>query len=290
LFGSVIDILNRASPLIIISLGLTLVIALEGIDISVGSVLAIAGSTAIFLLINYPIWIAIPVALGVALLCGLWNGMLVSSLNIQPMVATLILLTAGRGIAQLITDGRILTVSDKAYTFIGRGYWLGLPFAIYIAIFMFLLLYLVKTKTAFGLFLESTGANKKASEYAGIRPRTILMIAYGITGLCAGIAGIILSSNLASADANNAGLWYELDAILAVVIGGTSMRGGRFYLGGTVIGAIFIQTLTTTILSMDVPGERIMLVKAVVVILVSLMQSESFRQVFKFNTKKVIAE
>jgi ribose/xylose/arabinose/galactoside ABC-type transport system permease subunit len=290
LFGSPIDILNRASPLMIISVGLTLVIALEGIDISVGSVLAIAGSTAIFLLNSYPIWIAIPVALGVALLCGFWNGMLVSSLNIQPMVATLILLTAGRGIAQLITDGRILTVSDKAYTFIGRGYLFGFPFAIYIALVVFLLIYLLKTKTAFGLFLESTGANKKASEYAGIRPRTILMIAYGITGLCAGIAGIILSSNLASADANNAGLWYELDAILAVVIGGTSMRGGRFYLGGTVIGAIFIQTLTTTILSMDVPGERIMLVKAVVVILVSLMQSESFRQIFKVNAKKVITE
>lgn len=290
LFGSIIDILFRASPLVIISIGMTLVIALEGIDISVGSVLAITGASAIFLVNSYPIWIAIPVALGIGLLCGLWNGMLVAYLNIQPMVATLILLTVGRGIAQLITNGRILIVSDKSYDFLGKGYLFGFPFAIYIALFVLLLVYLLKTKTAFGLFLEATGANKKASEYAGIKPRTILMIAYGITGLCAGIAGIILSSNMASADANNAGLWWELDAILAVVIGGTSMRGGRFYLGGTLVGALFIQTLTTSIYAIGVPAERILLVKALVVIIVSLMQSDAFRQLFKVRSKKVMVE
>lgn len=290
LFGSLIDILYRASPLVIISIGMTLVIALEGIDISVGSVLAITGATAIFLVNSYPIWIAIPISLGVGLLCGMWNGMLVAYLNIQPMVATLILLTVGRGIAQLITNGRILTVNDASYGFLGKGYLFGFPFAIYIALIVLVLVYLLKTKTAFGLFLESTGANKKASEYAGVQPRTILMIAYGIAGLCAGIAGIILSSNMASADANNAGLWWELDAILAVVIGGTSMRGGRFYLGGTVIGAIFIQTMTTTIYAIGVPAERILLVKALVVIIVSLMQSDSFRQLFSVRTKKVMVE
>lgn len=290
LFGSIIDILFRASPLVIISIGMTLVIALEGIDISVGSVLAITGASAIFLVNSYPIWIAIPVALGIGLLCGLWNGMLVAYLNIQPMVATLILLTVGRGIAQLITNGRILIVSDKSYEFLGKGYLFGLPFAIYIALFVLLLVYLLKTKTAFGLFLEATGANKKASEYAGIKPRTILMIAYGIAGLCAGIAGIILSSNMASADANNAGLWWELDAILAVVIGGTSMRGGRFYLGGTLVGALFIQTLTTSIYAIGVPAERILLVKALVVIIVSLMQSDAFRQLFNVRSKKVMVE
>jgi ribose/xylose/arabinose/galactoside ABC-type transport system permease subunit len=290
LFGSLIDILKNAAPLIIIAIGMTLVIALEGIDISVGSVLAIAGATAIFLVASYPVWVAIPVALFVGLLCGMWNGMLVAYLHIQPMVATLILLTVGRGIAQLITNGRILSVSNDAYSQIGRGFMFGFPFQIYIALFVLLLVYLLKTRTAFGLFVESTGANKKASEYAGIKPRTILMIAYAIAGVCAAIAGVIVSSNMSSADANNAGLWLELDAILAVVIGGTSMRGGRFYLGGTLVGALFIQTMTTTILSMDVPGERIMLVKAVVVIIVCLMQSESFRQLFRFNSKKVMVE
>jgi ribose/xylose/arabinose/galactoside ABC-type transport system permease subunit len=290
LFGSLIDILYRASPLIIISIGMTLVIALEGIDISVGSVLAIAAAAAIYLMNGHSIWIAVPVALVVGLVCGLWNGMLVAYLNIQPMVATLILLTVGRGIAQLITNGRILTVNDAGYGFIGKGYLFGVPFAIYIALFILLLVYLLKTRTAFGLFVESTGANKKASEYAGIRPRTVLLIAYGIAGLFAAVAGVIFSSNMASADVNNAGLWWELDAILAVVIGGTSMRGGRFYLGGTVIGALFIQTMTTSIYSIGVPSESILLVKAVVVIFVSLMQAESFRQLFKVKTKRVVAE
>lgn len=290
LFGSLIDILYRASPLIIISLGMTLVIALEGIDISVGSVLAIAAATAIYLMNVTTIWVAVPVALMAGLLCGMWNGMLVAYLNIQPMVATLILLTVGRGIAQLITNGRILTVNDAGYSYIGKGYLLGLPFSIFLAAGVLLLLYLLKTKTAFGLFVEAIGVNKKASEYAGIRPAVILLTAYGLAGLCAAAAGVIFSSNMASADVNNAGLWWELDAILAVVIGGTSMRGGRFYLGGTVVGALFIQTMTTSIYSMGVPSERILLVKAVVVIIVSLMQSESFRQMFKLNTKKVIAE
>ncbi|MFC3789990.1 ABC transporter permease [Paenibacillus sp. GCM10012307] len=285
LYGSLVDVLNRGTPLIIMAIGMALVIALEGIDISVGSVLAIAGSMAIFMLEGHSLWVAILASLVIGLLCGLWNGMLVSILGIQPMVATLILLTVGRGIAQLITNGQILTTTNKGYEFIGKGYFLGLPFAVYIAAAVFIIIYLLKTKTAFGLFLEATGANRKSSEYAGVKPRAIFMSAYAICGLLAATAGIIYSSNLSSADANNAGLWYELDAILAVVIGGTSMRGGRFYLGGTVIGAIFIQSLTTTIYSLGVPPESILLVKAFVVILVCLIQSDAFRQMLTFKRK-----
>lgn len=288
LYGSLIDILNRGTPLIIMAIGMTLVIAKEGIDISVGSVLAISGSMAIFLLGQYPLWVAISCALIVGLLCGLWNGMLVAILGIQPMVATLILLTVGRGIAQLITNGQILSTKHQGYEFIGKGFLLGIPFAVYIAAAIFILIYLLKTKTAFGLFLESAGANRRSSEFAGIKPRMIFMAAYAISGLLAAVAGIIYSSNLSSADANNAGLWYELDAILAVVIGGTSMRGGRFYLGGTVVGAIFIQSLTTTIYSLGVPPESILLVKAIVVILVCLIQSEVFRQSLSARKRKVM--
>lgn len=289
LYGNLVDVLNRGTPLIIMAIGMTLVIAKEGIDISVGSVLAIAGSMAIFLLGQYPLWVAIMCALAVGLLCGLWNGMLVAILGIQPMVATLILLTVGRGIAQLITNGQILTTKHQGYEFIGKGFLFGLPFAVYIAAAVFILVYLLKTKTAFGLFLESTGANRRSSEFAGIKPRSIFMAAYAISGLLAAVAGIIYSSNISSADANNAGLWYELDAILAVVIGGTSMRGGRFYLGGTVVGAIFIQSLTTTIYSLGVPPESILLVKAIVVILVCLIQSDVFRQSLSSRKRKVMA-
>ncbi|MGG4091883.1 ABC transporter permease [Paenibacillus lautus] len=289
LYGNLVDVLNRGTPLIIMAIGMTLVIATEGIDISVGSVLAIAGSMAIFILEGSPLWVAILTALGIGLLCGLWNGMLVSILGIQPMVATLILLTVGRGIAQLITNGQILTTTNDRYEYIGKGYLLGIPFAVYIVAAVFILVYLLKTKTAFGLFLESTGANRRSSEFAGVKPRVIFMTAYAICGLLAAAAGIIYSSNLSSADANNAGLWYELDAILAVVIGGTSMRGGRFFLGGTVVGAIFIQSLTTTIYSLGVPPESILLVKAIVVILVCLIQSDVFRQKLISIKRKVTA-
>lgn len=289
LYGNLVDVLNRGTPLMIMAIGMTLVIATEGIDISVGSVLAIAGSMAIFILEGSPLWVAILTALGIGLLCGLWNGMLVSILGIQPMVATLILLTVGRGIAQLITNGQILTTTNDRYEYIGKGYLLGIPFAVYIVAAVFILVYLLKTKTAFGLFLESTGANRRSSEFAGVKPRVIFMTAYAICGLLAAVAGIIYSSNLSSADANNAGLWYELDAILAVVIGGTSMRGGRFFLGGTVVGAIFIQSLTTTIYSLGVPPESILLVKAIVVILVCLIQSDVFRQKLISFKRKVTA-
>lgn len=287
LYGSLIDVLNRAAPLVILGIGMTLVIAKEGIDISVGSVLAISGALAIYLLDGLPVWVAVLSALAIGALCGLWNGVLVSLLGIQPMVATLILMTVGRGIAQLITNGKILTTSNSTYEFIGKGYLLGLPFSVFIAAAVFFIAYMVKKRTALGLFLEATGANRSASEYAGIQPRRIFILVYTICGFCAAIGGLIITANISSADANNAGLWYELDAILAVVIGGTSMRGGRFYLGGTVIGAIFIQSLTTTIYSMGIKPEIILLVKALVVIIVCLLQSPQFREMFVSGRREV---
>ncbi|WP_079908834.1 ABC transporter permease [Paenibacillus sp. 32352] len=278
LFGSLIDILNRGTPILIISLGMTLVIAKEGIDISVGSVLAIAASMAAFLLQKQlPFVTALAAGLGIGALCGYWNGLLVAKLKIQPMIATLILLTVGRGIAQLISGGKIITISDPAYRFVGGGYWLGLPFAVILAAFVFIILYFVTRKTAFGLFLEAVGSNRISSEFAGIRSTRIMITVYVICGFCAALAGIIVSSNITGADSNNAGLWFELDAILAVVIGGTSMRGGRFYLGGTVLGALFIQTLTTTIYTLGVPSESVMVVKAFVILFISLIQSEVLR-------------
>ncbi|KRE69578.1 MULTISPECIES: ABC transporter permease [Paenibacillus] len=275
LFGSLIDILNRGTPILIIALGMTLVIAMEGIDISVGSVLAISASLAAFLMQKHvPFVFALGAGLAIGALCGFWNGILVAKLKIQPMIATLILLTVGRGIAQLISGGQIITISNKAYRFVGGGYLLGIPFSVVIAAFVFLALYFITRKTAFGLFLESVGSNRVSSEFTGIHASRIMLTVYIICGFCAGLAGIIVSSNITGADSNNAGLWFELDAILAVVIGGTSMRGGRFYLGGTVLGALFIQTMTTTIYTLGVPSESVMVVKAVVIILVSLVQSE----------------
>jgi simple sugar transport system permease protein len=145
-------------------------------------------------------------------------------------------------------------------------------------------MYFLIRKTALGLFIESIGVNSNSSRFAGIRSKRVVFSLYVLCGLLAGIAGIILCSNIKSADANNVGLWLELDAILATVIGGTSMAGGRFYLGGTVIGALFIQTLTTTIYSLGVAPEITLVVKAIVVIVVCIIQSPEFRKVL--NIKK----
>lgn len=288
MFGSVIDILNRAMPLLIISLGMTLVIAKEGIDISVGSVLAISGALAAAMMENTSVWVALLAAVGVGIICGLWNGVLVSVFEIQPMVATLILLTVGRGIAQLITGGQILSIDNGIYQYFGSGFFLGLPFPIFIGAAIFLIMMYLKKRTAMGLFLESIGNNMTASKFAGIQPKKMILLVYTICGVCAAIAGILVSANVSSADANNAGLWIELDAILAVVIGGTSMRGGRYFLGGTIIGAFFIQTLSTTIYSVGINPQIVMVVKAIVVILVCLFQSQEFRKLFlKFTKKKV---
>lgn len=295
LYGSLVDIVNRATPLMFMAIGMTLVIASGGIDISVGSVLAISGAiTAIMIggdlvfvdgvqhhVAHYPMVVAILVALVVAVVGGLWNGLLIAKLGVNAMVGTLILLVAGRGIAQLIVDGNVITVYYEPFFYIGSGFFLGLPFSIYlVAAFLALVMWLVK-KTAFGLFLESLGSNRVSSRFTGLNVQKIMWACYAISGLCAGIAGIIVASEVKSADANNAGLFIELDAILSVVLGGNSMAGGRFSVIGSVIGALVVQTLTTTIYAVGVPPEVTMVVKALVVIVIYLVQSQMGKKTLK---------
>ncbi|MBB3214858.1 simple sugar transport system permease protein [Herbaspirillum sp. Sphag1AN] len=291
LYGSLIDIVNRAAPLMLAALGMTLVIATRGIDISVGAVVAISGTVAAMLIggtmvvhngvpeyvSNTPMGWALLAAIGVALLCGLWNGLLVATLGLQPIIATLILMVGGRGLAQLLTDGQIITVYYKPFFYLGGGYLLGLPFSLTIVLVMFVLLALLMRKTALGLFIQTVGCNPVAARLAGIRTAAVILFVYLFCSLCAGIAGLMICSNIKSADANNAGLLLELDAILAVTLGGTSLAGGKFSLVGSVIGALIIQTLTYTIYSLGVPPEVNMVVKSVVVFLVCLSQSPEFR-------------
>ncbi|MCA1324991.1 ABC transporter permease [Herbaspirillum sp. alder98] len=294
LYGALVDIVNRAAPLMLAALGMTLVIATRGVDISVGAVVAISGAVAAILIggkmvvidgvsqyvSNVPMWWALAAAIGAALVCGAWNGLLVAVLGLQPIIATLILMVAGRGLAQLLTDGQIVTVYYKPFFFIGGGYLFGLPFSLYIALAMFALLTLLMKKTALGLFIQSVGINPVASRLAGIRTAALIFFVYIFCSFCAGLAGLMVASNIKSADANNAGLLLELDAILAVTLGGTSLAGGRFSLVGSVIGALIIQTLTYTIYSLGVPPEVNMVVKAIVVFLVCLSQSPQFRRIF----------
>jgi galactofuranose transport system permease protein len=291
LYGSLIDILKSSAPLMLVSLGMTLVIATRGIDISVGAVVAISAAIAAWMIggslvvqdgvtthvSRFPMWTAILAAVGIALICGLWNGLLVSAVGMQPIIATLILMVAGRGIAQLITGGQIITIYYGPYFFIGNGYLLGLPFALFIAAAVFLALLALTKRTALGLFIQAVGINPSAAFVAGLPARRITFWVYAFCGACAGVAGLVVSSNVKSADGNNAGMLMELDAILAVTLGGTALTGGKFSLAGSVIGALIIQTLTYAIYSLGVPPEVNLVVKAVVVFVVMLLQSAEFR-------------
>ncbi|MGW1465974.1 ABC transporter permease [Streptomyces sp. NPDC002308] len=284
LYGSLIDILQFGAPLVLVSLGMTLVIATRGIDLSVGSTVAIAGALACEHIAGSAspgsvstVLGAVAIALGGAVVLGLVNGTLVSRLGVQPIVATLILMVAGRGIAQLVSDGQIITVTSGPYKMIGGGYWLMFPFAVLLAAVIVVLTSLVTRRSALGLLIESVGGNPAASRLVGIRAAGLLTVVYVFCALCAAVAGLMISSNVSSADGNNAGLWIELDAILAVVIGGTALTGGRFSLGGTVLGALIIQTLSTTVYTLGVPPETTLVFKAFVVIAVCLIQSPVFR-------------
>ena len=274
LYGSLIDVLNRGAPVALLAIGMTLVIATKGIDLSVGAVIAICGAVAASSIVSgNSLAYTLVVTLAVGLLCGVWNGFLVAVLDIQPIVATLVLMVAGRGIAQLITEGFIVTFTDPTLIFIGTGSFLGLPMAAVIAIVLLILVTLLVRRTALGLFIEAVGVNRAAASLAGIRSRMLLFLVYGLSGLCAAIAGIIVAGDIRGADANNAGLWLELDAILAVVIGGTSLLGGRFSVPLAVVGAIIIQAMNTGILVSGFPPEFNLIVKAALIFLVLIIQS-----------------
>ena len=292
LYGNLIDILRNGAPVLLVALGMTLVIATRGIDLSVGAVAAIAGAVACVWIAGSPqesaastAIVACSIALAVCVALGLWNGFLVSVLGIQPIIATLVLMTAGRGLAMLVTDGQITTVNNPMFKKIGAGFVATMPVAILIALAVFGLTALLTRRTALGMLIESVGVNPEASRLAGVRSRTIIWTVYVFAALCAGLAGLMIASNTSAADANNAGLWIELDAILAVVIGGTSLAGGRFSLGGTLVGALFIQTLATTIPNIGIPPETNYLFKAVVVIVVCLIQSPKARTALQMRRR-----
>lgn len=293
LHGSLIDIFRNGSTVMLLAIGMTLVIATGGVDLSVGAVMAIAASMAgilmnpsalkneVFFVTDptytfQPLWLVIVAALVVSIICGLWNGFLVAYMRIQPMVATLILMISGRGIAQLITNGLRVQITYKPYTFIGQG-WIVLPFSLYIVAIVLTITWIMTRKTAIGMFIESVGINFKSSYFSGINEKRIKLLVYTFCGFCAGIAGLVASSNIKTSDANNIGLTTELDAILAVVIGGTSMSGGRFSLLASMIGALVMQAITQSMYAIGVPAFALQAIKAVVVILVILLYSEQVR-------------
>jgi simple sugar transport system permease protein len=297
LYGNIIDIFNNGAPLMLVAIGMTMVIATGGVDLSVGAVIAISAAMGAVLInpalgnklisnqiltrnaTNTPLSIIILADLAAGIICGLWNGFLVSRGKIQPMVATLILMVAGRGIAQLITNGQIMTIYYTPYFWFGNGYILGLPVSIYLVAVVLLLGWILVRKTALGLFIESVGINAKSTYYSGISEKNVKLFVYVFCGLCGSIAGLILSSYVHSADANNIGLNYELDAIFAVVIGGTLMSGGRFSLLASIVGALIIWTFTITMYIFGVPANALLAGRAVLVLVVILLYSDYTRRI-----------
>ena len=289
-YGSIIDILKNGSQVLLLTLGMTLVIGTGGIDLSVGAVMALAGAVSACLMappdgsplaavhVGGSLTLIIGAGLLVALLAGLWNGVLVAFLRLQPIVATLILMVAGRGVAQLVTNGQIPTFENARFAFLGSGSLLMLPTPFVIAVVAVVVMLIVIRGTALGLFVEAVGNNRQASRIAGVNATSVRLACYVISGLLAGVAGLIATADIKAADVNNIGLNLELDAILAAAIGGTSLAGGRFSLIGSVLGALVIQTLTTTIYASGFQPEATLVIKALVVIALCLLQSEKFRK------------
>ncbi|TWA49625.1 monosaccharide ABC transporter membrane protein (CUT2 family) [Sinorhizobium medicae] len=283
LYGSLIDILNRGAPVVLLAIGMTVVIATKGIDLSVGAVMAICGAVAASLITSgHSLAETLLATLAIGILCGIWNGVLVAFLDIQPIIATLVLMVAGRGIAQLITEGTILTFNEPGLIFIGSGSFIGLPMPIVIWLVFGLLVAVLVRRTALGMLIEAIGINRQASTLSGVLTPVLLVAAYVLSGLCAAIAGIIAAADIRGADANNAGLWLELDAILAVVVGGTSLLGGRFSIAASVLGAIIIQAINTGILLSGFPPEFNLIIKAAIIIFILVLQSPRFRTAFSF--------
>jgi simple sugar transport system permease protein len=295
LVGSMVDVLRHGAPVTLLSVGMCLVIATGGIDLSVGAVMAIAGAVAAsliarprnsplaFLDVHTSTTAVIALSLLVALAAGTWNGLLVVLLKLQPIVATLVLMVAGRGIAQLLTDERILTFPNTPFSFLDRGTLWHLPFPIELSLLAALLIGLFTRGTALGLFIESVGNNPRASRLAGVPAGVVKVSVYALCGLCAGLAGLVATAEIQRADSATAGLGLELDAILSVSLGGASLAGGRFSLLGTLIGSVLLQALTTTLYSLDVAPEKTVVIKGALVVAVCLLQSPKFREKFRWR-------
>lgn len=277
LFGALVDVLQNGAPVLLLSVGMSLVIALGGIDLSVGSVMAISGTVAALLVTSGEQTgvVAAAAALLVAAAAGAWNGALITALRMQPIVATLILLVAGRGIAQMLSDDQKVRFADPALEFLANGSWLGLPLPILIVAGVALVAGAVLRGTALGLYVEAIGVNPIAARLCGLRVAALTVVVYAVCGACAGLAGLIAAADIREADVASCGLYAELDAILAVVIGGASLAGGRPRLVGALLGGLTMQTLTITLQMRGVVTEHTLLIKAAAVMLVCVLQSSA---------------
>ena len=248
-------ILIAAAPFALVAFGQTLVILTGGIDLSVGSVIAVSAMTGAKLVVDHPdqLWLAVTAAIGVGILAGLINGIIISRLNVAPFVATLGMLTAGSGVAFVIGDGAPINGLPTEYGKIANTEILGLQAPVIVMIVGFIVLATVMKRTAFGLRVYAVGGNRVAADVAGVNTQRTLTAVYVISGALAGVSGVILSSRVISGPPD-LGAGYELDAIAAVVIGGASLMGGRGTIWGTLLGLLLIQTLNNGLDILIVPS------------------------------------
>ncbi len=273
--------LTQVCTIVIVGVGMTLVIATGGIDLSVGSLMAIAGALApgFFtgsyfhggnLYANIALSIAVPVA--VAGLFGLFNGWLVSHFRIQPIIATLVLFIAGRGIAQVWTNGDLQVFKVPEFQAIALGHVLGVPFQVWIMVALVAVAAWVLRRTVFGRQVLAVGGNEPAARLAGVPVARVKLLVYVVSGLCSGVAGLIVIAMNSAADANLIGLGSELDAIAAVAVGGTLLSGGRATIVGTLVGALTIQLVRYTLLANGVPDSAALIAKAVLIVVAVWLQ------------------
>jgi len=254
----------QVAPVIIVALGMALVIGTEGVDLSVGAVMALAASvTALYL--GYGL---VPALLAVALfaaLAGLANGALIAFLGVQPIVATLALMVGGRGIA-LVMLPQLEDLHNPSLASLGSGDIVGVPYLILIAAALAVLVAFVIRRTTFGRQLLAIGDSRPAAQLAGLPVRRVLMVVYVVSALLAAVAGVLATARLQASDPTSLGNLMELSAITAVVVGGTPLTGGRVSIGGTVAGAVLIQLLTATLIKHDLPPSWTQIAQAIVIV------------------------
>jgi ribose/xylose/arabinose/galactoside ABC-type transport system permease subunit len=269
--ATLFNLLIQVAPVLIVSLGMALVIGTEGIDLSVGAVMAIAAAI-VPLYLGYGWPVAVLIALVVGTLAGALNGSLVAFVGIQPIIATLALFVGGRGLAQVMVGGQLQIISDPGFVALGRAHVLGIPVPVIVAGVLALVVGFLVRRTTFGRYLLAIGGNRAASFLSGHPVRAVLVAVYAISGALATIAGVLATARLSAGDPSTIGLLVELDAIAAVVIGGTPLSGGKVSILGTVTGALVMQVITATFIMNDLPFTYAQMLKAVVILLAVYIQ------------------
>lgn len=277
--GNLFNILRQTSVNAIIAVGMTLVILTAGIDLSVGSVLALSGAfAATMIALEVPVMIAVPVALLAGALLGAVSGVIIAKGKVQAFIATLVTMTLLRGVTMVYTDGRPISVgftdTADAFAWFGTGYVLGIPVPVWLMVVVFAGAWYLLTQTRFGRYVYALGGNESATRLSGINVDRVKIGVYAICGLLSALAGIIVTSRLSSAQPT-AGMGYELDAIAAVVLGGTSLMGGKGKIMGTLIGALIIGFLNNALNLLDVSSYYQMIAKAIVILAAVLVDNKN---------------